>query len=335
MRQPPDPRGAQRHDAGAGAGDGKTAKRRRPATPRQSAPPKADRPVAARKAPPRPATSRDAKRDRAVGGVRPAGPAADAAAILGSGSPDTADISDRILERKRARRRLVIRRVLIGVAVAALVGGVAAFVVFSPLFRVNMQFVEVQGAGGDLPPETVTAAVAPFEGSSVALLPKGQIAKAVEADPHVQKATISRKWPDGMRVVVEQRIPKMAVDTGEGIDLVGADGVVIQRVGELPEGVFFVSLPPAGDTDEARQARAEAAARAIALHDALGDGLKAQVSSIDETTEMATVHLVNGQAIKMGDAQDIELKLKVLDTLLGNINAKTFDVSDPRRPVTS
>ena len=89
--------------------------------------------------------------------------AADAAALLGS--EETADLGDRLRERARARRLLLLRRVALAVITVALVGGAAWVAFFSPLFALSTSAIQVSGEDGTLvTDESVRSSVAAFEG---------------------------------------------------------------------------------------------------------------------------------------------------------------------------
>ena len=74
--------------------------------------------------------------------------AADAATLLGS--EETTDLGDRLRERTRARRMLLLRRIAVSVVTVALVVGVGWLAFFSPLFALSTGNIQVTGEDGTL-----------------------------------------------------------------------------------------------------------------------------------------------------------------------------------------
>ena len=107
--------------------------------------------------------------------------AADAAALLGGA--DATDLGDRLRERSRARRLLVLRRIAWTVVTAALVGGATWVVFFSSLFALSTTSIQVSGEDGALVTvESVRSSVAGFEGVPLTRLNTQAVARAVESN---------------------------------------------------------------------------------------------------------------------------------------------------------
>ncbi len=88
--------------------------------------------------------------------------------------------------------------------------------------------------GGELEhldPMAVRALLQPYVGRNFLRLPVAEIRAAMEAHPWVERAIVTRTWPDTMRVLIRQRTP---------VAVWGEDQLIDQR------GVRFEARAPAG-----------------------------------------------------------------------------------------
>ena len=198
--------------------------------------------------------------------------AADAAALLGS--EETADLGDRLRERARARRLLLLRRVALAVITVALVGGASWVAFFSPLFALSTSAIQVSGEDGTLvTDESVRSSVAAFEGVPLTRLNTREVARAVESNVAVKSASVSRRWPTSLTVSVTMRTGMAVEAASGGYWLVDDQGVAFQQVsgaGTYP----LVTLP-----DE----RATGASDVASVLGALDESTRSQVSAITAT----------------------------------------------------
>lgn len=250
--------------------------------------------------------------------------AADAAALLGGA--DATDLGDRLRERSRARRLLVLRRIAWTVVTAALVGGATWVVFFSSLFALSTTSIQVSGEDGALVTvESVRSSVAGFEGVPLTRLNTQAVARAVESNVAVKSASVSRRWPTSLRVSVSMRAG-MAVEASSGSYwLVDDQGVAFERLGSAG-GYPLLTLS---------EDRATGAADVASVLGALDESTRSQVSAITSTGTQVTFTLRGGQTVKWGTNEDAPQKARVLATLLANVTATTYDVSSPNHPVTS
>lgn len=250
--------------------------------------------------------------------------AADAAALLGG--VDATDLGDRLRERSRARRLLVLRRIAWTVVTAALVGGATWVVFFSSLFALSTTSIQVSGEDGALVTvESVRSSVAGFEGVPLTRLNTQAVARAVESNVAVKSASVSRRWPTSLRVSVSMRAG-MAVEASSGSYwLVDDQGVAFERLGSAG-GYPLLTLS---------EDRATGASDVASVLGALDESTRSQVSAITSTGAQVTFTLRGGQTVKWGTNEDAPQKARVLATLLANVTATTYDVSSPNHPVTS
>ena len=250
--------------------------------------------------------------------------AADAAALLGG--EEMTDLGDRLRERARARRMLLLRRVAIVVLTVAIVGGAAWVALFSPLFALSTSAIQVSGEDGTLATdESVRSSVSAFEGVPLTRLNTQEVARAVESNVAVKSASVSRRWPTSLTISVTMRTGMAVEAASGGYWLVDDQGVAFQQVsgaGTYP----LVTLP-----DD----RTTGASDVASVLGALDESTRSHVSAITATGTQVTFTLRGGQSVKWGTNADAPQKARVLATLLANVQASTYDVSSPNHPVTS
>jgi len=249
---------------------------------------------------------------------------ADAATLLGG--QGATDLGDRLRERARARRVLLLRRIGVAVVTAALVGGAAWGAFFSPLFALSTSTIVVSGEDGTLvTAESVRASVSSFEGVPLTRLNTEAVERAVETNVAVRSASVSRRWPTSLRVSVAMRTGLAVEAASGGYWVVDDQGVQFQQVSSV--GAYpLVTLP-----DD----RVAGASDVASVLGALDESTRSQVSAITATGTQVHFTLRGGQTVKWGTSSDSPQKARVLATLLANVQATTYDVSSPNHPVTS
>ena len=250
-------------------------------------------------------------------------PVADAASLLGG--EEATDLGDRLRERHRARRMLLVRRIALTLVTLALAGGGAWVAFFSPVFAFSSSAVIVSGEDGTLvTADSVRSSIASFEGVPLTRLSTSAVARAVESNVAVRSATVTRRWPTSLRISVTMRTPMAAEVATGGYQLVDDQGVAFQQVasaGNYP----VVTLP---------EDRSVGAADIASALGALDDSTRSQVATVTSTGTQVSFTLRGGQTVKWGTNADAPQKARVLATLLANVKATTYDVSSPNHPVT-
>ena len=241
-------------------------------------------------------------------------------------TPVAADLGDRLRERTRARRMLLLRRIAVSVVTVALVVGAGWLAFFSPLFALSTGNIQVTGEDGTLVTvDSVRSSVSPFEGVPLTRLDTQAVSRAVQENVAVKSASVSRRWPTSLKVSVTMRAG-IAVEAAEGTYwLVDDQGVRFERVSSVG-GYPLVTL--SGD-------RAAGASDVASMLGALDQSTRSQVSAITSTGTQVNFTLRGGQTVKWGTSGDAPQKARVLATLLANVKATTYDVSAPNHPVTS
>lgn len=248
----------------------------------------------------------------------------------------TASIDPRIRARRaevlraEARRRLRLALVALGVVVLVAAGW---FVLHSRLFSARV--VTVQGAV-----HTSRAAIiraAGLEGQPP-LIDVGAAAVAgIERLPWIDSATVSRSWPDGVRIVVDERVPVATIEevpSSAGWALVDRDGKVLAVVTQPTPGLPRVTgtVPPGRPGSTAGGVRA-----ALHVVATLPKAFSAQVKSVAEDRKGdVTLQLTSPLTVYLGSTDQLRQKYEDVAAILKGATltaGSTIDVAAPSTPV--
>jgi cell division protein FtsQ len=135
--------------------------------------------------------------------------------------------------------------------------------------------------------------------------------------------TVSRDWPDAIRIAVTERKPRLAIPAGGGYLLADAAGVVFQAVSTAPSGLVVVEADP-----NSQRVLVDVGT----VFSALSTQTAAKVSRLEAPTRDGIVlRLRDGSRVVWGSADDSALKSQVLDDLLP-LGGSVFNVSAPAFP---
>jgi cell division protein FtsQ len=214
------------------------------------------------------------------------------------------------------------------------VAGLLAVVLFTPLIAVRS--VVVQGTHL-LSVQQVDAALAPVKGRPLAQVSDEEVRSLV--GPFVQVKSVSARAvpPDTLVVTVTERVPVALVKSEGKLLVVDGDGVVLGEASDTsayPVPVIDGAAMPLGQ-DVFRTVTAVLAALPA---DILAQLATATAQSVDSVE----LRLTDGRSVVWGNAEERELKARVLAALMkasenpqqGQAPARVFDVSAPRHPVT-
>ncbi|WP_241153916.1 cell division protein FtsQ/DivIB [Nocardioides pantholopis] len=246
--------------------------------------------------------------------------------------PDPADRADtaaaertrRAFARRQWRRRwLAWRRVGVGVLVLAVLAGGGYAVWFSSWLAVS----EVRVRGVEvLTADAVRAAADVPDGTALATVDLPAVEARVEALAAVASATVTRQWPDGVLVEVEERETVAVVELGGTVRGMDEDGVVFRTYRRAPAGVPRVEAVGVID--------AEALTESAQVVAALPDDLAVRIDHVQVgTVDRIALVLRDGRRVVWGSAEDSARKADVLERLISR-RARTYDVSVPGRPTT-
>jgi cell division protein FtsQ len=227
--------------------------------------------------------------------------------------------------RRRRRRWLVW-----GSAAVALIAGLLAAIVFSPLLAVRTIVVE----GNVLAPsDQVNAALEPLKGVPLPQVDEGRVEGLLDSLPPVDEIDVVAQPPSTLLVQVRERVPVAVLQDGDRF-------VLIDRLG--------TQLADVPDRESARLPLIDGGAAATdgAVFSTITDVLAAlpapvlaQLEHASAATEDSVeLKLTDGRKIVWGNAEDNDLKARVLEALLaapeGEVPVAVYDISAPSRPVT-
>lgn len=261
----------------------------------------------------------------------------------------------RALVRPRPWRRRRRTLILIGAGFLAFLLAAVLALLLLPTFQVRT--VQVTGTRY-VDPAAVRAVAEDAEGTSIVLVPSGDIEKRAAAVPGIRSATLTRTWPDAVTLHVTERTPLASVaHAGGGTSIVDAEGVTLPAA--AGRGAHLTPLTVgAGSKDSGSATRAM-----LAVLAALPADLRSQVTGITATTASdVTLTIRTGSAdgkdatskeagakadaskdaktpapatkqVVWGDPDDSAVKAKVTAALLDRPGT-VIDVSSPVAPVT-
>jgi cell division protein FtsQ len=229
-------------------------------------------------------------------------------------------------EVKRFTRRTRRRKAgwITAAAVVAVMGGLLAIAVYSPLLA--LRNVQVEGASR-IPPETLVQALDDQLGTPLPLLDLGEVKEKLGAFPLIQSYSTESRPPDTLVVRVVERTPIASVRaSGGGFQLVDPAGVVVESADERPAGFPVIDVGAAGVAN----ARFEAAAQVLV---ALPPDFLAQVDVVNATTkDDVSLVLADGKRVVWGSADESDVKAARLPALVkatADRDVAEYDVSSP------
>ena len=223
---------------------------------------------------------------------------------------------------RRGRSRY--KAAFFALAAAALIAAVVWVLYGSRLLVVRS--IEVTGTHL-VPKSEVLAAAGIPDGLPLMRVNTGAVASRVDRITQVQSAQVTRSWPDGVVITVQERTPALAVPVAGGFDLVDPSGVVVRQVTKqprrLPQFVPTGSLP----------GNAGVRAAASVLRE-LPRALAGRVTSVTvPTPDAVTLHLSGGVTVDWGSPGLAAQKARVLAILM-RTHARSYDVSAPGSATT-
>ncbi|WP_157002651.1 FtsQ-type POTRA domain-containing protein [Agromyces laixinhei] len=226
---------------------------------------------------------------------------------------------------KRSRRRRIAWSVGLG-SIAALVV-VVAVGAYSPLMA--LREVRVEGASR-IPVTEVQAAFDEQLGTPLPLIASADVLAALSSFPLIETYSTETVPPGTLVVRIVERVPVGVVDTGDGLELVDAAGVVIERPEERPDGQPLI-VAEGGVAGEGFRAAA-----------AVIRSLPAEVRSLLVGASAATaddvrLELSTGATVVWGSAEESAQKAAVLARLMVAAppdSVGEYDVSSPTSAVT-
>jgi cell division protein FtsQ len=236
--------------------------------------------------------------------------------------------------RLRSRRlRVQLRLALVGVLVAGLV--TAAIALYrSDLFSVRS--VEIVGAV-ELSEDVVRSIAALPEGSTLIRFPGAEMKDRLEADPWIASATVSRDFPETIRIRIEERVPYALVDSGQApLWIVDREGYVLsEQTAETTAALVVIRDIEGLEPLPGARSTSEVLVNALAVYEGLSPELRERTraisaASIDRTALITTDDI----EIFVGSAEGISSKDAVARQILAEQagNVASINVRSVERP---
>lgn len=229
-------------------------------------------------------------------------------------------------EERQRRQRRAGRLRLAGIFAAVLLvlaGCIALYT--SNLFAITR--IEVVG-NSHVSTARVRALAAVPAGSTLIRFPAAAVAGRIEADPWVASVSVSRVFPNGMRIRVTERTPIALVQAGPNLWLADGTGMIIAR----PTTETSATLPvvrdvPGLDPKAGRPTSSEALLNALKVLAGIDHSLAASVRtvsapSVDETTLVRDDHV----EIVIGQAVDLATKSQLAERILSDQRGKVVSI---------
>ncbi|WP_394252611.1 cell division protein FtsQ/DivIB [Arthrobacter pityocampae] len=272
----------------------------------------------------------------AAKGTRAPAPKTTAAGSSTRGS--TATLPDRqergagtVLDFPAPRRSHRLRNTLAAVvAVLLVLGGLVAYVLFSPALA--LRTVSVQG-NALVATEDVEAALAPLTGIPLTRISREQVAGLLADQAPIEDVRIAAEPPSTLVVTLKERVPVAVLRNGGEFVLVDAGGRQLTRVAERGDA----KLPLIDGGADAVDSAVFSSITAVLVE--LPVGILSRLNSASASSvDSIQLSLSGEQKIFWGSAERSAEKARVLEAMLSMPKAdppvEVFDVSTPDRPVT-
>ncbi|MDO8963301.1 MAG: FtsQ-type POTRA domain-containing protein [Coriobacteriia bacterium] len=198
-------------------------------------------------------------------------------------------------------------RVLFVLGAAVVVVSACLGVYNSGLFGVTR--VEVVGVT-HLSQEHVRRIARVPDGTTLIRFPADEVAGRVAEDPWVRSVSVSRVFPDAMRIRIVERSPVALVDAGKVFWLIDAGGYVIaQRSTEDTASLPVVRDVPGLDPKAGRRTTSEPLLNAMKVLAGISREVASSVRAISAPTiDGTTLFTVDRVEIVIGEASDLKKK---------------------------
>ncbi|HYJ67099.1 MAG TPA: FtsQ-type POTRA domain-containing protein [Nocardioidaceae bacterium] len=238
-------------------------------------------------------------------------------------------MSDPVIPAPFARRRFTRwfgRRQVVVLLVVAVIG-FGAWVVYGSTW-LGVTSVEIEGTSY-LTPSEVRRVAAIEDDTPLARLDLDAVEDRVAELPAVADVDVRRDWPNGVRIVIEEREAVAVVRQDGEYQAMDAEGVLFRTYRRPPHRLPLVR---AGQLEE--RGSEDALHEVASVVGSLDRPIAREVDHV-EVASMDAIELVlsNGDEVRWGSSAQSDLKARVLATLL-EVDASVYDVSVPEQPTT-
>jgi len=242
--------------------------------------------------------------------------------------------SKRDLRERRLKGQRLKSRLMVGLGIGAVILVIFALV---SLYRSSVFAVERVTVVGNahLSADEVRELAAVPEDATLLRFPASEVESRLEASPWISSATVTRDFPDTMRIRVSEYVPAAIVDTGAAaLWLVDDQGwVIAQQTPETTSTLITIRDLEAFEPVEGERSTSEALRNALRVWEGLGPELRERTRVISAPSVDRTALLTKDDiTIFVGSADDIKRKdlvaRRILEEQAGkvvSINVRTVD----------
>lgn len=253
------------------------------------------------------------------------GPLGDRVPVLSSG------MADRLAERAAITKRLRIRKLRWILSVVVGLVGIVWLIWFSPILALDPQEIKIAGTGKYVSQDDVLEALAPLTGTPLARVSMTTVHESIANVKNVREVVQTRRWPKGLTVTVEERVPVAGVPQDNGFALLDIDGEIVARQDQAPPELPIIELTLSKGTETTLKS-------VLGILEYLPGDLLADIESIAATSQdSVNLKLRDGITVHWGSSDETALKLEVLQVLRGTAveqGVKVIDLSAPTFPIT-
>ncbi|MDD6373139.1 MAG: FtsQ-type POTRA domain-containing protein, partial [Bifidobacteriaceae bacterium] len=247
----------------------------------------------------------------------------------------------RLDERHRAMRSYVLRRVLIGVFIVAVVAFGVWLTLFSSVFRYDASQATVSGGNQWVDTSRINDIIDENNGKSLFLVNANDMASRIDQVVGVSDVTVQRQFPNTVSVSFTADTPAavLHVTTDNELVPVNAEGEQLQQ--QSDESAYD-GIPRIDVTDANAAKDDDAIAESVKVMDGFSDSLRPRVTGTTAPTrDSITSTIDDGVTVVWGDSSDIDFKVSVVEKIIAKKDGGDADfqsvtsinVSSPDSPI--
>jgi cell division protein FtsQ len=227
--------------------------------------------------------------------------------------------------RAASQRRATRLRVAGIIAAVIVIVGVLVAIYSSSLFAITS--VEVAG-NVHVSADVIRSLAKVPKDATLIRFPAEAVVASVSADPWVAEVSVSRVFPNGMRIRITERVPVAIVDAGAAMWLIDGTGMVIAKPSaEDSATVPLIRDVPGLDLKAGRRTVSEPLLNAVAVLAGVGKALAATVKVVSApTVDGATLITADKVEIVMGQAVDLSTKSALATRILQEQKGKVVSI---------
>jgi cell division protein FtsQ len=227
--------------------------------------------------------------------------------------------------RAASQRRATRLRVAGIIAAVIVIVGVLVAIYSSSLFAITS--VEVAG-NVHVSADVIRSLAKVPKDATLIRFPAEAVVASVSADPWVAEVSVSRVFPNGMRIRISERVPVAIVDAGAAMWLIDGTGMVIAKPSaEDSATVPLIRDVPGLDLKAGRRTVSEPLLNAVAVLAGVGKALAATVKVVSApTVDGATLITADKVEIVMGQAVDLSTKSALATRILQEQKGKVVSI---------